>query len=101
VLRRHLIDRHAEMRLGATLRHRTGQKHRRGARVIGTRGHIRSASPGHKRMRQAADDVDVRPMRLERLQDLGERESAPVLGRRPLVHRRAMRHVDRGEARAR
>jgi hypothetical protein len=38
---------------------------------------------------------------LERFQDLGEREAVAFRRRRPLVHRRAVRHVEGGEARLR
>ena len=75
VLRRDLVDRHAEMRLRAALGNRAGQEHRRRARVVGARRDIGAAGAGDVRMRQAADDVDALAERLERLQDLGEREA--------------------------
>ena len=101
MLRRDLVGRDAEVRLRPALRHRAGQEHGRGARVVRARRDVGAAGPGDVRMREAADDVDAIAERLERLQDLGEREAGPLRGRRPLVHRRAVRHVERDEPRLR
>ena len=100
-LRRDLIDRHAEVRLRAALGHRAGEEHRGRAGVVGAGRHVGAARSGHVRVRQAADDVDVLAERLERLEDLGEREARALGRRRPLVHRGAVRHVEAGEARLR
>ena len=82
------------MRLGATLRHRAGQEHGCGARVVRAGRDVAAAGACHVRMREAADDVDAIAERLERLQDLGEREAGALRRRRPLVHRRAVRDVE-------
>src|SRR5688572_32925502 len=49
-------------------------------------------------MGEPADDVDALPERLERLENLGELEAGTGGRRRPLVHRRAVWHVEAGEA---
>jgi hypothetical protein len=101
LLRDDLIDRYAEMRLRAPLRHRACEEHGGGARVIGARGDVGATGASDERMRETADDVETIAIGLEWLQDFGEREASSLRRRRPLVHRRAVRHVDAGEPRLR
>ena len=49
-------------------------------------------------MTESADDVQAVAERLERLEDRRELEAGALGGGRPLVHDRAVRHVDEAEA---
>ena len=90
VLGRDLIDGGADVNR-VLLRMHAAQKHRGRTRMIGA-GVRSDASRG--RMRQVGDDRHAVAEFLERPEDLGELESLAVGGWSPLVHRRAVRHVD-------
>jgi len=94
VFRQHLVDRPPQMH-AALLRARSAEEHGRRTRVI--RAGIRAFASG-QRMGEVTHDVEAIAELLERLQGFSDFESGSLGGRRPLVHRRAMRHVDAAEA---
>ena len=94
VLRRHLVHRDAEPRLRAGGRLRAAEE-RGGRAVVVAGGAARTIG---QRMAEVGDDIDVRAIGRQRLQDLAEGEIAPFVLRRPARHGGAVRKIDRTEA---
>ena len=81
------------VRAGGVLRLRAGQE------AAGRLG-VASALGFHRGfVRKPGEQRDVLAIRFERLQDAGELEGGAGLGRLPLVHHDAVRHVDHRDAR--
>jgi hypothetical protein len=89
-----LINGDAEICLRPDARIRSAQVCGRGARVIGRRG----TAAVRSRMCQIADHGDTFSIGFQRLENLRKLPVRSFTLRRPLVHGRAMRVVDRAEA---
>ena len=67
------------MCLRASFRYRAGEEHRRRPRVIRSGRYVGATRAGDVRMGEPADHVDALPERLERFENFGELEAAPVV----------------------
>ena len=76
---------------------RVGAAQEGGGRAIVVGG--RRSPTVRLRVAEIADDVHLAVKRFERLENLRQLEAGAVGRRRPLVHRRAVRHINAGEAR--
>jgi hypothetical protein len=94
-LRGHLIDARAHMRLNTFHRMRAAQENGSRACVILGAAAVFAFPRSHAGMLQSAHDVHVIAKRLEWLEDFRKLEAGPFSCRSPLVHRRAVRDVNR------